>query len=143
LLAGLAAAVLDGFAADVARSSAPIASVRGELVAEALVLDHCRRLIPAGERQASYRLVASVSRWIGSAAADRDSRLQRRARRSESRFAYGGIDPSTPPAEKTKALNLMIALNKANLTVKSLQRRVLEQLAADGLLAGSVTGTPD
>jgi hypothetical protein len=46
-------------------------------------------------------------------------------------------------AEKTKALNLMIALNKANLTVKSLQRRVLEQLAADGLLAGSVTGTPD
>ncbi len=58
-------------------------------------------------------------------------------------FTYGGNDPSTPQAEKTKALALMTALNKANLTIKSLQRRVLEQLAADGLLVGSVTGTPD
>ena len=58
-------------------------------------------------------------------------------------FQYGGNEPSTPPAEKTKALNLMIALNKANLTIKSLQRRVLEQLATDGLLVGAVSGSPD
>jgi hypothetical protein len=56
-------------------------------------------------------------------------------------FTYGGND--APLAEKQKALNLMIALNKADLSVKSLQRRVLERLVADGLLAGAVSGTPD
>lgn len=58
-------------------------------------------------------------------------------------FVYGGSDPSTPQAAKDKATALMIALNKANLSVKSLQRRVLEQLATDGLLVGGVTGAPD
>jgi hypothetical protein len=42
-----------------------------------------------------------------------------------------------------EATDLMIALNKANLTIKSLQRRILEKLVADGKLAGSVAGTPD
>jgi hypothetical protein len=42
------------------------------------------------------------------------------------------------------ATNLMIALNKANLTTTSLQKRVIQQLVTDGKLpAGSVTGTPD
>lgn len=42
------------------------------------------------------------------------------------------------------ATTLMAALNKANGTIKSLHRRVLEQLATDGVLtAGTVTGTPD
>lgn len=41
------------------------------------------------------------------------------------------------------ATNLMIALNKANLSTKSLQARVLEQLALDGVIGpGAVTGTP-
>lgn len=41
------------------------------------------------------------------------------------------------------ARDLMIALNKANLSVKSLQRRILERLSLDGLLVGAVTGTVD
>lgn len=44
----------------------------------------------------------------------------------------------------TVAAQLISALNTANLSVKSLQERILEKLAADGKLpAGSVTGTPD
>jgi hypothetical protein len=45
--------------------------------------------------------------------------------------------------EGAEATNLMVSLNKANLTVKSLQRRILEKLGADGLINGSVTGVPD
>ena len=45
--------------------------------------------------------------------------------------------------EGTEATNLMVALNKANLTVKSLQRRILEKLIADGKLQGAVSGVPD
>jgi len=41
------------------------------------------------------------------------------------------------------ARNLMIALNKMDLSVKSLQRRVMEKLIADGVLAGTITGIPD
>lgn len=33
-------------------------------------------------------------------------------------------------------------LNKANLTVKSLQRRVMEKLIADGHLIGTISGVP-
>ncbi len=45
--------------------------------------------------------------------------------------------------EGQTALNLMIALNKANLSIKSLHRRVIEQLINDGKLEGSVSGSPD
>lgn len=41
------------------------------------------------------------------------------------------------------ALALIVAINKANLSLKSEQRRILERLIADGKLAGTVTGTPD
>lgn len=42
------------------------------------------------------------------------------------------------------AANIISALNTANLSTKSLQKRVLEKLVADGFLpAGNVTGTPD
>jgi len=41
------------------------------------------------------------------------------------------------------AMSLMIALNKANLAVKSLERRVLEYMASRGDFAGSIAGTPD
>ena len=58
-------------------------------------------------------------------------------------FSYGGDAPGTSVAERLKATNLMIALNKANLTIKSLQRRVLEQLIADDMLLGAISGTPD
>jgi hypothetical protein len=56
-------------------------------------------------------------------------------------FIYGG--PLQNDADRTKATNLMIALNKANLSTVSLQHRVLNQLIADGLISGTVTGTPD
>ena len=42
------------------------------------------------------------------------------------------------------ATALMNSLNKANLTIKSLQRRVIEQALADGKLpAFTISGTPD
>jgi len=41
------------------------------------------------------------------------------------------------------ATALMIALNKANLSTSSLQKRVLQQLVTDGKLpAGTVSGAP-
>lgn len=45
--------------------------------------------------------------------------------------------------EKAEAVALLHALNTANLTVKSLQRRILEKLIADGKLVGAVNGVPD
>ncbi len=45
--------------------------------------------------------------------------------------------------EGTEATNLMIVLNKANLTVKSLHHRVMEKAVADGKLSGTISGTPD
>lgn len=42
-----------------------------------------------------------------------------------------------------QAANLMITLNKANLSVKSLHRRILEKLVSDGFLIGTVIGLPD
>lgn len=42
-----------------------------------------------------------------------------------------------------EAVDMMIFLNKANLSVKSLHRRVLEKLIADGHIEGSISGTPD
>lgn len=39
------------------------------------------------------------------------------------------------------ATNLMIALNKANLSTRSLNQRVFDRLIADGLLVGTVTGS--
>lgn len=41
------------------------------------------------------------------------------------------------------ATTLMVGLNKANLSIQSLQARVLARLVADGKLAGVVSGTPD
>jgi hypothetical protein len=44
----------------------------------------------------------------------------------------------------TEATNLMVGLNKANLSTNSLHKRILERLATDGKLpAGTVTGSPD
>lgn len=47
-------------------------------------------------------------------------------------FSYSG----------TEAETLLRALNTANLSTKSLHRRILEKLTADGLLSGTVEGTP-
>lgn len=45
--------------------------------------------------------------------------------------------------EGTDATTLMVALNKANLSVKSLNRRIMEKAVADGMLTGTISGTPD
>lgn len=45
--------------------------------------------------------------------------------------------------EGAKATTLMTALNKANLSIKSLHRRIIEQLVTDGFLAGNISGAPD
>lgn len=43
-----------------------------------------------------------------------------------------------------QATNLMVALNKADLSAMSLHRRILQQLVKDGKLpAGNVTGAPE
>lgn len=41
------------------------------------------------------------------------------------------------------AENDIIALNKANLSTNSLQRRILNRLTADGVLSGTISGTAD
>jgi len=56
-----------------------------------------------------------------------------------------GSDGITVNVEWTgaAATTLMIALNKANLSTTSLQKRVLQQAVTDGKLpAGTVSGTP-
>jgi len=45
--------------------------------------------------------------------------------------------------EGQMAITFMVALNKANLSTKSLQRRILERLMADGHLLGTISGTVD
>ena len=53
----------------------------------------------------------------------------------------GGIFSHT--IEGPDAIALMRGLNKANLTTKSLHKRIMEQLVADGIITGTITGTPD
>jgi hypothetical protein len=48
-------------------------------------------------------------------------------------FAYTGAT----------ADDLCVALDKANLAIKDLHTRVFERLIADGLLKGTISGSPD
>ncbi len=41
------------------------------------------------------------------------------------------------------ATTLMVALNKANLSTKSLHKRIMEKAVADGKLSGTISGAPD
>lgn len=41
------------------------------------------------------------------------------------------------------AIAMIKQLNTANLTTKSMHKRILERLSSDGLLPGTVTGVPD
>ena len=43
----------------------------------------------------------------------------------------------------TIATDRMKALNRSNLSTKSLQKRIMEMLIADGRLTGSISGNPD
>lgn len=64
--------------------------------------------------------------------------------RTHAVYTDGDDVEGNPAPGTTIATDLMKVLNKANLTTKSLQRRILEKLAADGKLPeGTVDGTPD
>ena len=41
------------------------------------------------------------------------------------------------------AASLMVSLNKANLSTTSLHKRIINQLVSDGVIAGTVSGSPD
>lgn len=43
----------------------------------------------------------------------------------------------------SEALTMLRALNTAPLNVKSLHRRVMERLIADGVIGGTISGVPD
>lgn len=45
--------------------------------------------------------------------------------------------------EGAAAIALMTSLNKADLSVKSLHRRIMETVIADGMLSGTISGAPD
>ena len=45
--------------------------------------------------------------------------------------------------DPARALMLIKALNTANLSLKSLERRIFEQAITDGIFTGTITGTPD
>lgn len=82
------------------------------------------------EKRTTYYRVARVSlNWVA-ARIDVDVLGENGELRG---FVYEGV----------VATNLMVALNTADLSVKSLHRRILERLAADGRLVGAVTGAPD
>lgn len=53
------------------------------------------------------------------------------------RCENGFVNAAAPTGQ-----TLLIALNRANLSVTSLDRRIYNQLVTDGALAGSVTGAP-
>jgi hypothetical protein len=52
-------------------------------------------------------------------------------------------EPSNYQYTGQTAINMIKQLNTANLTTKSMHKRILEQLNKDGLLVGSVVGTPE
>lgn len=85
-----------------------------------------------------YRVVYLGLDWEG-----KQIVIRLRGTNGESRsFTYGGRLAATPEA-RADALAMMVALNTANLSTRSLQRRILERLVADGKLTGTVSGTPD
>ena len=45
--------------------------------------------------------------------------------------------------EGTEATTLMRALNRANLSTKSLHRRIMEKAVSDGKLNGTISGAPE
>lgn len=50
-----------------------------------------------------------------------------------SEYSYDGAE----------ATSLMIALNKTNLSTKSLHKRIMEKLVAEGKMKGAISGAPD
>lgn len=76
-----------------------------------------------------YKVIMLVLDWEGA----RISIVLRGEQGERRTFEYEG----------NVATTLMVALNTANLAIKSLHRRVLERLSLDGRLVGAVSGSPD
>lgn len=54
----------------------------------------------------------------------------------------GYTNTATAPVGFADVQALIVALNKANLTSNSLEKRVYSQLVSDGAFVGSITGSP-
>ena len=95
-------------------------------MAELLTLD--TPIVPP--TRTTYKVTLLVLDWLAKV-------IQIRLRGSDGVEVYAEYSGDAATA-------LMTILNSANLSVKSLQRRILEKLAADGKLpAGTVSGTPE
>jgi hypothetical protein len=86
----------------------------------------------------SYQVIFTTFDWVGQTIV-----INVRGQNGEMIYTgYGG--PMATQAEKDEATKLMRTLNTANLSTKSMQKRILEKLVADGKVpSGTVTGTPD
>ncbi len=70
--------------------------------------------------------------------------LDEEAELIEAGFRGANGERTTGSYHGDEALILMRQLDIANLSVKSMRRRVIEKMQADGILpAGTISGTPD
>ena len=89
----------------------------------------------------AYKAVGLWLDWEGGnfyviLAGDNDTRRQET-------YRDGQDELGNPLEGSTIATDRMRALNKANLSTKSLQKRLMEMVISDGRLEGSISGTPD
>ena len=86
-----------------------------------------------------------VTRWrIAHLWLDWEGARIRIALRAWSGSAFAGAHQLEVQYEGAVATSMMIALNKANLSTRSLHQRVLDRLLADGKIpTGTVAGTVD
>ena len=76
-----------------------------------------------------YRVNELHMYWIG-----KFIRIELRGENGETlEFSYDGDE----------ARSLMLALNKANLSTKSLHKRIMEKLINDGLIDGTISGSSE
>lgn len=73
------------------------------------------------------RVIIQVREWTGTVFA------------ADGRFREFVFDAFSVPTGAT----LIVALNKANLSAVSLEKRVMNQLHASGVLRGAISGSPD
>jgi hypothetical protein len=85
----------------------------------------------------TYHVTVLTLNWIAVVPPETESGLiiieVRDNQNVTSTFRYVGLE----------AQNLIKFLNTANLSLKSLHKRILEKLSNDGYLPGTVTGAPD
>lgn len=84
-----------------------------------------------------YQVVMSIFDWEG-----QHVQFVVKGENNRIHAQYGG--PMATQAEKDEATKFMRTMNTANFTTKSMQKRILEKLVADGKIPpGTVQGSPD